>query len=139
MLRIFSKKKYLENGGEFPSFAEECNGRVVEGGVIRGTDYLLSAENEKRWCADYELKEGDKVVLNLPSWEENEAVTYMRKVGCIDDTICVRSNKFLPDFGKSDVAASLSRIERVCDFEAETAQKEPDEAEFSIALSITKK
>lgn len=62
MFTVFSKKKYLENGGEYPSFADECNGRVIDGdNSIRGTDYVLSAENVKRWCVD--IDEDDNKLL----------------------------------------------------------------------------
>ena len=119
MFTVFSKKKYLENGGEYPSFADECNGHVIDGdNGVRGTDYVLSAENVKRWCVWYDPKCGDRVVLNCAEWKEGEIVECNGVKSYEAGEIRVERTTPSP-LGFNSCTVSNHLVERVVDFEKE--------------------
>lgn len=124
MFTVFSKKKYLENGGEYPSFADECNGRVIDGdNSIRGTDYVLSAENVKRWCVAYEPKRGDRLVLNCAEWRESETVEFKDADSLFPSEITIHRIGLPHSFGACSVSIRL--VERVVDFKKEELAPAP--------------
>lgn len=125
MFTVFSKKRYLENGGEYPSFADECNGHVIDGdNSVRGTDYVLSAENVKRWCLGYEPKRGDKLVLNCVEWKESETVEFLGADSLYHDLIGVLRTG--PTRSAYTCKTLTQLVERVVDFEKEEPTPVPE-------------
>lgn len=130
MFTVFSKKKYLGSGGEFPSFADECNGHVVNGdNSIRGTDYVLSAENAERWCVCYEPKKGDKLVLNCVERESREIVECTGVKAY--EAWKIRIERATPSpLGFNICTVSKSLVESIVDFE-----KKPT-SEMKITVTV---